>query len=216
MGSRNGRRWHGLRLLAALVALATLGVVAAGCGGGSPSAGVAQLTTTGTTTGSGGPLATGSGGSGPSTSSGAGGGSGGSAHLVFGGGNKQQALKFAQCMRSHGLPNFPDPSADGSFSFSGNPKTMAGFNTAQQACEKLLPKGKPPSPAQQAKMRQQALKFSACMRSHGFPQFPDPTFTGGGIQMRLNKSAGMDPNSPRFQQAQQACGSLLPGKVAKS
>jgi hypothetical protein len=130
------------------------------------------------------------------------------------GASRSQALAFAQCMRRHGVPSFPDPSSDGSFSFSGSPKSVAGFQSASQACQKFLPEGKPASPAQKAKMRRQALAFSACMRSHGFPQFPDPTFTDRGFQMRLDKNAGMDPNSPRFQQAQQACGSFLPGKVA--
>lgn len=212
MGQRDGRRRNGVRLVAALVALAALGVIVAGCGGGAPSAGVAQLgttTTAATTTDSSQTLGTGSGGSGGSTGSGR-----GQASVRIAGANRQQALKYAQCMRSHGLPSFPDPSSNGSFSFSGSPKAMAGFQTADQACRKLLPAGKPPSPAQQAKMRQQALEFSACMRSHGFPQFPDPTFSNGGIQIRLDKNAGMDPNSPRFQQAQQACMSFLPGKVA--
>jgi hypothetical protein len=212
MGPQNGRRRQAVRLTAALVALAALGVVAAGCGGGSPSAGVAQLgTTTGATTTGSGPAAEGtlgSGGSGPSTATG-----GGQARIRIAGGTQKQGLRFAQCMRAHGVPSFPDPSSDGSFSFSGNPKQMAGFQTASQACRKLLPKGKPPSPAEQAAMRKQALKFSSCMRSHGFPQFPDPVFTDGGIQIRLNKNAGMDPSSPAFQRAQQACQSFMPGKV---
>jgi hypothetical protein len=204
--------------VAALVALAALGIVAAGCGGGSPSAGVAQLetttgtATTGTTTGANSTFG-GSSGGGPSGSS-PGGHAQASIRMSANGASREQALKFAQCMRSHGVPSFPDPSSDGSFSFSGNPKSMAGFATARQACSKLLPKGKPPSPAQQAEMRRQALQFSACMRSHGFPQFPDPTFSNGGMSIRLNKAAGMDPGSPRFQQAQEACKSFLPGKVA--
>ncbi|MGO9179419.1 MAG: hypothetical protein ACLQHS_09130, partial [Candidatus Limnocylindrales bacterium] len=48
------------------------------------------------------------------------------------------------------------------------------------------------------------------MRAHGVPNFPDPKFSGGGISMNLNGS-GIDPNSPTFQAAQQACQSLLPG-----
>lgn len=213
MGPQNGRRRHAVRLTAALVALAALGVVAAGCGGGSPPAGVARLgTTTGATTTDAGPSAEGtlgSGGSGPSTATGG----TGQARLRIAGGSRKQALKFAQCMRAHGVPNFPDPGSDGSFSFSGNPKQMAGFQTASIACRKLLPAGKPPSPAQQAAMRRQALEFSSCMRSHGFPQFPDPTFSDGGIQIRLNRNAGLDPSSPAFQRAQQACRSFMPGKA---
>jgi hypothetical protein len=213
MGAQHGCRRHGRRI-ATLAAFAALGVAAAGCGGGSPSAGVAQLATTATTattTGANDAFGAGSGGGGPSTSSGK---KGQASVRIRVGGDRKLALRYAQCMRSHGVTNFPDPASDGSFSFSGSPKDMPSFQAADQACRKLLPAPEPPSPAQMAEMRKQALKFAGCMRSHGFPQFPDPTFSDGGIQMRLNKNAGMDPSSPRFQRAQQACKSFLPGKVA--
>ena len=54
----------------------------------------------------------------------------------------------------------------------------------------------------------QALKFAACMRANGVPNFPDPT-TGGGIQIR--PGSGLNPQSPAFQAAQKKCGKLLPG-----
>jgi hypothetical protein len=49
------------------------------------------------------------------------------------------------------------------------------------------------------------------MRSHGVPKFPDPDFSGGGIRMTIDKNSGVDPNSPAFKAAQQACQSFLPG-----
>ncbi len=207
----NGRR-RGLRTAAALAVLATLGALAAGCGSGSPSAGVAQLGTTTTAAGTPtteGSLGSSSGVNGPTSSAG---GAGVHARISIDGATRKQSLQYAQCMRSHGVPSFPDPGSDGSFTFTGqNPKQLPNFGTADKACRKLIPAGKPPSPAEQARQRQQALQFSACMRSHGFPQFPDPTFSDGGIQLRLNRSSGMDPNSPRFQAAQRACQSLMPG-----
>ncbi len=54
---------------------------------------------------------------------------------------------------------------------------------------------------------QDALAFSRCMRQHGITNFPDPG-SGGGL--RIDSSSGIDPESPRFQAAQQACRSLLP------
>jgi hypothetical protein len=118
-------------------------------------------------------------------------------------------------MRAHGEPNFPDPGPQGDItigSSSGVDPGSAKFQSAQRACAKLLPGGgRPPSPAQQAAMQQQALKFSACMRSHGVPKFPDPDFKNGGIGIHINASTGIDPRSPEFQAAQTACQSELPG-----
>jgi hypothetical protein len=53
------------------------------------------------------------------------------------------------------------------------------------------------------------IRFSACMRAHGLPSFPDPTARGGGIQIQIGP--GLDPRTPAFQAAQQACHHLLPG-----
>jgi hypothetical protein len=48
------------------------------------------------------------------------------------------------------------------------------------------------------------------MRSHGVPNFPDPTFTGGHIEIR---APGVDPNSPAYKAAAATCGSFLVGKA---
>jgi hypothetical protein len=132
------------------------------------------------------------------------------------GGGKTIA-QFASCMRTHGEPNFPDPDAQGNLTInpsSGIDPSSSRFQAAQHACAKYLPNGgQPPSPAQQAKMQQQALKFSACMRAHGVPKFPDPQFGNGKIGIRIDPSSGIDPRSPQFQAAQKACASELPGKA---
>ena len=52
------------------------------------------------------------------------------------------------------------------------------------------------------------VKFSACMRADGVPNFPDPT-GGGGIH--ISSSSGINPGSPAFQAAQSKCRHLLPG-----
>ncbi len=52
-------------------------------------------------------------------------------------------LKFAQCMRDHGVPDFPDPTPDGPLidtnripSLAGkDPRTDPGFNAAMQTCQ---------------------------------------------------------------------------------
>jgi hypothetical protein len=66
-----------------------------------------------------------------------------------------------------------------------------------------------------------ATAFSACMRKHGLPDFPDPKVgSNGGVGIEITGHAGggpgvMDPNSATFKAAQEACKSLLPnGGVA--
>jgi len=47
-------------------------------------------------------------------------------------------LKYAQCMRENGVPDFPDPSADGGFVLQNDPNTPQ-FKTAEAACAKYQP-----------------------------------------------------------------------------
>jgi len=57
----------------------------------------------------------------------------------------KQALRFSQCMRAHGVPNFPDPQSSGSgvglriTKDSGIDPNSPQFKAAQKACEALLP-----------------------------------------------------------------------------
>jgi hypothetical protein len=57
-------------------------------------------------------------------------------------------LKFAQCMRSNGVPNFPDPKFDGRGGvLIGGPglnRNSPALRKAQQTCQKLLPAPKTP------------------------------------------------------------------------
>ena len=191
-----------------MIGLAGLSLAAAGCGGGS-SLSVASLGGT-TTTSSGTETNSTSGGLGPATSAGSR--SGGQFALSVGG-SVGELTKFASCMRRNGVPNFPDPNAQGQISASGIDPGSASFQNAQQACRKQLPKGGQPSPAQQEQARKQALAFSACMRRNGVPNFPDPQFgSNGGAAIRIDPSSGIDPGSPQFQAAQKACQKNLPGK----
>jgi hypothetical protein len=133
------------------------------------------------------------------------------------GGSVASMMKFASCMRSHGVSNFPDPNSQGAISISsssGIDPNSAQYTKAQQSCQTLMPGGGAPSPAVQHKMQMQALAYSACMRAHGLPGFPDPSFSGGAISLRISRSGtgGIDPNSPQFQSAQEACQGKLPGK----
>lgn len=132
------------------------------------------------------------------------------------------ALAFAHCMQTHGVPDFPDPGATGRTVIKGGPTsdlspTSPAFKKAQRDCRKYSTQGHM-TPAQEAQARADALKFSQCMRKHGVPDFPDPTFTGtgGGIRISIHSSPGstpnLNPNAPTFQAAQKACQKYTPGR----
>ncbi len=176
------------RSAAATIAAAGLALVAAACGG-SPGSHVAQLGTT--TTQSSSP-------SGGSSSS-------GSTH--------DQALAYANCMRSHRVPNWPDPNSSGAFDKSKLTPQQLGagpsqVQAAQTACRSLLPNGgRPPNQAERQQIRAQALQFSRCVRAHGVPNFPDP---GSDGRIPDPATVGVDQGSPKFQAANQACRTYRP------
>ena len=130
------------------------------------------------------------------------------------------ALAFARCMREHGV-DMPDPDTSGGggvVKFGGTSSAgakidvdMQKFQDANTACKDLLGDAGPQnmSPKQQQEMQDQALAFSRCMREHGV-NMPDPTFGGQGqVTMKVDSGTGIDPSDPKFEAAQQACGSAF-------
>jgi hypothetical protein len=204
---RPRRAWPlAARTAAAVIATAALVLLAAACSS-SPSH-------------------TGSGGS--STGSGASTNAGGSA-------GSPSAITYSQCMRSHGVPNFPDPPSNGQV-----PKASAqllGVSTsqlqaAQTACQHLYPNnggsggvltkdsigqceetGDCPQALVQAAMT--ALRtYARCMRSHGVPNWPDPTIDSEGRPgFDLLHVQGFDPNSSQTSNIMQECYHVMPGGV---
>lgn len=124
-------------------------------------------------------------------------------------------------MRANGLSNFPDPSAGpgGGVGFNGiivspGSRTLTvdgvsfsgpALQTAQTACKVYLPPGGPP-PQPSAGQKAAALAFARCMRGHGVPSFPDPTFNAGAGTGPPKQVALPDSQSPAFKQAANACG----------
>lgn len=140
--------------------------------------------------------------------------------------NNSKALQFAQCMRAHGVPNFPDPTGGkidlrvqqtpNSMSVNGVQVNGPAFQTAMKRCRSFLPNGGHLTAAQTAEAKSQALAMSKCMRTHGVPNFPDPQFQSGpngGIGVRIS-GAGINPNSPAFQAAAKDCGKIFGGGPA--
>jgi len=130
-----------------------------------------------------------------------------------------QAVRYANCMRAHGVPNFPDPSGSGQIEINSglNPNSPA-FETAAKACAKLQPGGGPAFPHLSESRKLAALHFAKCMRAHGVPNFPDPTFTlpaGGQPVIALRgmffaPGPGFSPRSPAVHKAASECGLRLP------
>jgi hypothetical protein len=120
------------------------------------------------------------------------------------GASQSGAVAFAQCVRSHGVPDFPDPQ-NGHFLISGADQNNPNFNSAVQACQHLLGPG---GASNGGSNNSQLLAFAHCMQTHGVPKFPDPTANGA-----IGLPAGVDPNSPQFQRAWQECQSKLPGNL---
>lgn len=120
----------------------------------------------------------------------------------------QKALAYAQCMRAHGVPGWPDPNSRGNFLITHISIGSARFTSANKACEHLDPVT-PLTPAQQRTAAARALKFVVCMRAHGVPNFPDPIDNANGIM--FHPPAGVSSKSQQFRSAQTACRNLLPG-----
>ena len=186
--------WTWLSRTAPLQALiATLAVAAAGCGGGS-SPSVASLgTTTSATTAASRTSAS----SGPALTP-----------------QKETAIDdaYAACMTGHGIE--ARAIHGGGVGFIVRPGSpgpgSSTFVAAQRACKRLLPKGGLPAPTQgQQQARVAELRqLATCMRSHGEPNFPDPSTNGN---LLITRSSGIDPNSPQFQTAQKDCAQYFPG-----
>jgi hypothetical protein len=124
--------------------------------------------------------------------------------------NTEKAVKFAECMRSNGVSEFPDPGASGKFTIDGivngsslDPRTPA-FTHAISACKDLEPAGfmgSTRSPQEQ----EAALKFAQCIRANGVPDFPDPTENGPLINVENGQS------DTELQAALQKCRYLMTG-----
>jgi hypothetical protein len=116
----------------------------------------------------------------------------------------QRKVAFSQCMRSHGVPNFPDPTSNGNFINNGNFDTSSpAVQAAQKACRGLLPNGGRPTQAQQQQRNARFLKLARCMRSHGVPNFPDPK--NGQMTLQSSGVSRADTQTPRFQAAMRTC-----------
>jgi hypothetical protein len=118
-------------------------------------------------------------------------------------------LQLAQCMRAHGMPNFPDPTQapDGSWQFP----PAANGQQLPSACASLKRSlggqgtaPKPASAADMAKLRQ----FAQCIRQHGLTDWPDPQNDGSfALPTRISQGGKAVSRAPM-----QACRQYQPAQ----
>jgi hypothetical protein len=83
-----------------------------------------------------------------------------------------KAVKFSECIRAHGVADFPDPDAKGEFEY-GVSVSGTVWTKAVRACKALQPAGSLSS-QRNPKQQSEGLTFAKCVRAHGVEDFPDP------------------------------------------
>jgi hypothetical protein len=126
-----------MKKLRPLAVLATIALLAAGCGGASAPSG----------TGAAAP---------------------GSTRAT----KRDKLVKFAECLRTHGVADFPDPNAKDEFEY-GVSVSLAVWQRATTACKSLQPPGTLSS-KRTPKEQSAGLRFAQCIRENGVKDFPDP------------------------------------------
>lgn len=126
-------------------------------------------------------------------------------------------LKYSECVRSHGVPDFPDPSThqgpnamgiDGyDFNLPANLNLQSpAYESASKACGHLIGTGSGAHLIVPARATEAALAHAECMRRHGVPNFPDPKVSANSQGITVGEGGpGMNPRSPAFQKAQKIC-----------
>jgi hypothetical protein len=115
-------------------------------------------------------------------------------------------VKFSSCMRDHRVPSFPDPESSAGIqipvALAENPSPA--FTSAMQACRYLMrAEGSPPVAS--ASQKAAAVKLAQCMREHGVPNYPDPTYQDGHLVPPSIANPAVNPASPAFGAASKAC-----------
>jgi hypothetical protein len=134
-----------------------------------------------------------------------------------GGPATSQIRAYARCMRSHGVPDFPDPDNSGQISktevVAVRQEDPSRFDSARGTCDHLLPSGggNGETPAEIAQDWAQDRRFARCMRHHGVPNWPDPTDRSATDRRPVFRitAVGLDGNSPRLRAKARQCASSL-------
>jgi hypothetical protein len=120
---------------------------------------------------------------------------------------RDKAVKFAECIRAHGVSDFPDPNAKNDFEY-GVSVTPAVWKKATTACKDLQPPGTLSSkrtPEQQSA----GLRFARCIRDHGVKDFPDPVNGDPLVDTTKIPSSNRPGGMTILNAAMKKCGSVL-------
>ena len=127
-----------------------------------------------------------------------------------GGGERDKAVKFAACMREHGVSDFPDPNASGELTIDGivngsslDPSTAA-WKEAIGACKDLQPPGFT-GHKRRAEQQDAALAFARCMRENGVKDFPDPAPDAPLVDTNRIPSSATDGGMTMLNAAMRKC-----------
>jgi hypothetical protein len=160
-------------------------------------------------------------------------GSGGSSNAI-GSADSPSAIAYSACMRSQGVPNYPDPGSSGQLPKGDAQQygvSTSQYQAAQQACQHLLPTGGslhqeeyqcmqnsdcPSALVQQMLAADRVL--ARCMRSHGVPNFPDPTTDSNGPVFNITNAGISDAAShtSQFEAKLDECARLAGGNATES
>ena len=131
---------------------------------------------------------------------------------------REKAVRFAECMRENGVPEFPDPDASGELTIDGvvNGSSLdtstAAWKGAISACKDLEPSGftghKRSSEQQTA-----ALEFAQCIRENGVTDFPDPTAGQPLVDTNRIPSSARPGGMDILNAAMKKCGDDLAGRL---
>jgi hypothetical protein len=140
--------------------------------------------------------------------------------------NLQKAVAFSRCVRDRGVPNWPDPTSSGQIAKESARQlgvSNAQLQVALNACQHLLPNtgNIDDNPAALNQWWSQLRQFARCMRSHGVPNWPDPspypqdpvrpTFNlhAAGIGFHQGAQPGNIVDSPQIEARVRACESAV-------
>jgi len=125
----------------------------------------------------------------------------------------QNGVRFSECMRSNGVPSFPDPGASGSFTIDEVANGTAldtsspTFTQALEKCKSLEPAGFEGG-TRSTQQQSAALQFAQCIRANGVSDFPDPAADQPLVDTNLIPSAATSSGMSILNAAMQKCAAL--------
>jgi hypothetical protein len=134
---------------------------------------------------------------------------------------EEALLRFAECMREHGIEVSDPRSGEGGGAIefaAGEDVDPEELQEADAACRHLLPQGREDgpnlSPQERARVHDQLVRFAQCMRDQDL-DFPDPVERDGGIVFVPEGDASLSPDDPAVQEAHETCSRFLPGDIVR-